>query len=97
MWEREFFYVFKVWPEVSPQAELCLPPEEKAQDCAGDGRPVRQLRSGPVPGQQPGGGGERTLGELRHSALPGPVGPGLATIVIIIASSNFTNCRRTVI
>ena len=53
MWEREFFYVFKVWSEVSPQAELCLPPEEKTQDRAGDGGPVRQLRPGLVPGQQP--------------------------------------------
>ena len=55
MWEREFFYVFKVWAEVSPQAELCLPPEEETQDRAGDGGPVRQLRPGPVPGQQPAG------------------------------------------
>ena len=53
MWERKFFYVFKVWSEVSPQAELCLPPEEKTQDRPGDGGPVRQLRPGLVPGQQP--------------------------------------------
>ena len=86
MWEREFFYVFKVWPEVSPQAELCLPPEEETQDRPGDGGPVRQLRPGPVPGQQPGGGGERTLGELRHSALTIPASPGLTTMFIIIAS-----------
>ena len=61
MWEREFFYVFKVWSEVSPQAELCLPPQEEAQDRAGDGGSVRQLRPGLVPGQQPGRGGGRAL------------------------------------
>ena len=89
MWEREFFYVFKVWSEVSPQAELCLPPEEEAQDRPGDRGPVRQLRPGPVPGQQPAGRGPRALGELRDSAVTsraGPASPVLTTIIIIIAS-----------
>ena len=97
MWEREFFYVFKVWAEVSPQAELCLPPQEETQDRAGDGGPVRQLRPGLVPGQQPARGGGRG-GRLCNSAVARPASPVLATIIIIIASSDYlTNCRRTVI
>ena len=58
MWEGKLFYVFKVWPEVSPQAELCLSPEEEAQDRAGDSGPVCHLGAGPLPGQRPGRRGE---------------------------------------
>ena len=92
MWERKLLYVFKVWSEVSPQAELCLPPEEEAQDRVGDCGPVRQFRAGSVPGKQPGRrgrGGALPLppGDLCHA--PAPLPPN----IINIASSSYLNYR----
>ena len=78
MWERKLFYVFKVWSEVSPQAELCLSPEEEAQDRAGDCGPVRQLWAGALPGQWPGRGGG-----VRHTSSS-----NIPTNLINIASSS---------
>merc|ERR1719350_1117897 len=100
MWERKFFYVFKVWSEVSPQAKLCLPSEEEAQDRAGDGGSVRQFWAGSVPGQERGRGGSVSLSprqwplrDLWHT--PAPLPPN----IINIASSNifkldFQNYRK---
>ena len=64
MWEGERVHVLQVWSQVPAQAELCLPPEEEAQDCLRDGGGVCQLRTGRLHWERPGSAGLISLSSL---------------------------------
>ena len=48
MWQGQRVHVLQVRPEVSPQTELRLPPQEETQDRVRQCRAVRQQRPGGV-------------------------------------------------
>ena len=48
MWQGQRVHVLQVRPEVSPQTELRLPPQEETQDRLRQCRAVRQQRPGGV-------------------------------------------------